>query len=85
MSTTMSDQQFLKKSIIFFIFGVILTLFLIMMGFVNAGTIGQRVLDERNALVESDASMLLQPVGQINVGDSCRTACRIYSSRSSRH
>ena len=68
MSTTMSDQQFLKKSIIFFIFGVILTLFLSMMGFVNAGTIGQRVLDERNALVESDASMLLQPVGQINVG-----------------
>ncbi|MDB4826350.1 c-type cytochrome [Gammaproteobacteria bacterium] len=68
MSTTMSEQQFLKKSIIFLIFGVILTLFLVMMGFVNAGTIGQRVLDERNALVESDASTLLQPVGQINVG-----------------
>ena len=68
MSSTMNDQQFLKKFSIFMISGVILTLFLIMMGLVNAGTIGQRVLDERNALVKSDAATLLQPVGQINVG-----------------
>ena len=85
MSTTMSDQQFLKKSIIFFIFGVILTLFLIMMGFVNAGTIGQRVLDERNALVESDASMLLQPVGQINVGTVAAQPVESIQVDSSRH
>ncbi len=68
MASSMSDQQFIKSFTIFLILGVILTLFLIAMGIVNAGTITQRVQDERNALAATGSTNTLAPVGQINVG-----------------
>jgi len=68
MASSMSDQQFIKSFTIFLILGVILTLFLIAMGIVNAGTITQRVQDERNALAATGSTNTLAPVGQMNVG-----------------
>ncbi|NBP95197.1 MAG: cytochrome c5 family protein [Gammaproteobacteria bacterium] len=38
------------------------------MGIVNAGTITQRVQDERNALAATGSTNTLAPVGQMNVG-----------------
>ncbi|MEK9941190.1 MAG: c-type cytochrome [Gammaproteobacteria bacterium] len=68
MASSMSDQQFIKSFTIFLILGVILTLFLIAMGIVNAGTITQRVQDERNTLAATGSTNTLAPVGQMNVG-----------------
>ena len=47
--------------------GVVLTLFLILLGNLNAGTINDQVRDGRNALAKAGSNNLLQPVGQISV------------------
>ena len=75
MSSGMSDQKFMKSFSIFLVLGVVLTLILILLGNLNAGTIGDQVRDERNALAESGNKNALQPVGQISVaGDEAAQA-----------
>ena len=75
MASSMSDQKFIKSFSIFLVLGVVLTLFLILLGNLNAGTIGDQVRDERNALAESGNKNALQPVGQISVtGDEAAHA-----------
>lgn len=71
MESGMSDQKFIKNFSIFLVLGVVLTLVLIFLGNLNAGTINDRVRDERNAMAETANNNTLQPVGQINVdGDN---------------
>ena len=67
MASSMSDQKFMKSFSIFLVLGVVLTLILILLGNLNAGTIGDRVRDERNAMAEAGNKNTLQPVGQISV------------------
>ncbi|MDP6551259.1 MAG: c-type cytochrome [Arenicellales bacterium] len=67
MASGMNDQKFIKSFTIFLVLGVVLTLFLIYLGNLNAGTITDRVRGERNAMAEAANSNALQPVGQINV------------------
>ena len=75
MSSGMSDQKFMKSFSIFLVLGVVLTLILILLGNLNAGTIGDQVRDERNALAESGNKNALQRVGQISVtGDEAAQA-----------
>ncbi len=66
MASSMSDQKFIKSFSIFLVLGVVLTLFLIFLGNLNAGTITDQVRDGRNAMAEA-ANNALQPVGQISV------------------
>ncbi len=73
MASNMSDQKLARSSAIFLVVGVVLTLFLIFLGNLTAGTITERVRDERNAMVQTGASEL-QPVGQITVGDQSETS-----------
>jgi cytochrome c5 len=69
MASNISDQQFTKSFIIFVVLGVVLTLFLVFLGNLNAGTITDRVRGERNEMAQSvSGSNSLQPVGQISVG-----------------
>lgn len=75
MASSMSDQKFIKSFSIFLVLGVVLTLFLILLGNLNAGTIGDQVRDGRNAMAESGNKNALQPVGQISVaGDEAAQA-----------
>ena len=75
MASGMSDQKFIKSFTIFLVLGVVLTLFLIYLGNLNAGTITDRVRDGRNAMAQTANNDALQPVGQINVaGDSAEPA-----------
>ena len=75
MASGMSDQKFIKSFTIFLVLGVVLTLFLIYLGNLNAGTITDRVRDGRNAMAQTVNNDALQPVGQINVaGDSAEPA-----------
>ena len=67
MASSMSDQKFIKNFSIFLVLGVVLTLFLIFLGNLNAGTINDQVRDGRNALAKAGSNNLLQPVGQISV------------------
>jgi cytochrome c5 len=67
MASSMSDQKFIKSFSIFLVLGVVLTLFLILLGNLNAGTINDQVRDGRNALAKAGSNNLLQPVGQISV------------------
>jgi len=70
----MSDQKFIKSFSIFLVLGVVLTLFLIFLGNLNAGTITDQVRSERNAMAEA-GNNALQPVGQISVaGDEAAQA-----------
>ena len=68
MASSMSDQQFLKSFTIFLVAGVILTLFLIGLGHVNAGSITAEVKAERRAMAAKTSPNTLAPVGQITVG-----------------
>jgi len=75
MSSSMSDQKFIKSFSIFLVLGVVLTLFLILLGNLNAGTITDQVRDGRNAMAEAGNKNALQPVGQISVaGDEAAQA-----------
>ncbi len=75
MASGMNDQKFIKSFTIFLVLGVVLTLFLIYLGNLNAGTITDRVRDGRNAMAQTANNDALQPVGQINVaGDSAEPA-----------
>ena len=75
MSSGMSDQKFMKSFSIFLVLGVVLTLFLILLGNLNAGTITNQVRDGRNAMAEAGNKNALQPVGQISVaGDEAAQA-----------
>ena len=67
MASSMSDQKFMKSFSIFLVMGVVLTLILILLGNLNAGTITDQVRDERNAMAEAGNKNTLQPVGQISV------------------
>ncbi len=67
MASGMSDQKLIKSSYIFIVLGVVLTLFLILLGNLNAGTINERQRDGRNAMAETTNTDALQPVGQISV------------------
>ena len=67
MASSMSDQKFIKSFSIFLVLGVVLTLFLILLGNLNAGTITDQVRDGRNAMAEAGNKNSLQPVGQISV------------------
>jgi len=67
MASGMSDQKFIKSFYIFIALGVVLTLFLILLGNLNAGTINDRQRDGRNAMAEAANTDALQPVGQISV------------------
>ena len=70
MSSSMSDQKLIKSFYIFIVLGVVLTLFLIFLGNLNAGTINDRQRDGRNAMAETGNTDALQPVGQISVADA---------------
>ena len=70
MSSSMSDQKLIKNFYIFVVLGVVLTLFLIFLGNLNAGTINDRQRDGRNAMAETANTDTLQPVGQISVADT---------------
>ena len=75
MASSMSDQKFIKNFSIFLVLGVVLTLFLIFLGNLNAGTINDQVRDGRNAMAEAGNNNSLQPVGQISVaGDEAAKA-----------
>ena len=75
MASSMSDQKFMKSFSIFLVLGVVLTLILILLGNLNAGTIGDQVRDGRNAMAEAGNKNALQPVGQISVtGDEAAQA-----------
>ena len=75
MASSMSDQKFIKSFSIFLVLGVVLTLFLILLGNLNAGTITDQVRDGRNAMAEAGNNNSLQPVGQISVaGDEAAKA-----------
>ena len=75
MASSMSDQKFIKSFSIFLVLGVVLTLFLILLGNLNAGTITDQVREERNAMAEASDKNALQPVGQISVaGDEAAQA-----------
>ena len=75
MASSMSDQKFIKSFSIFLVLGVVLTLFLILLGNLNAGTITDQVREERNAMAEASDKSALQPVGQISVaGDEAAQA-----------
>ena len=75
MASSMSDQKFIKSFSIFLVLGVVLTLLLILLGNLNAGTITDQVRDERNAMAEAGNKNALQPVGQISVaGDEAAQA-----------
>ena len=75
MASSMSDQKFIKNFSIFLVLGVVLTLFLIFLGNLNAGTINDQVRDGRNAMAQAGNNNSLQPVGQINVaGDEAAKA-----------
>ncbi len=67
MASGMNDQKFIKSFYIFIALGVVLTLFLILLGNLNAGTINDRQRDGRNAMAEAANTDALQPVGQISV------------------
>lgn len=67
MASGVSDQKFIKSLSIFIVLGVVLTLFLILLGNLNAGTINERQRDGRNAMAETPNKNALQPVGQISV------------------
>jgi cytochrome c5 len=67
MASGISDQKFIKSLSIFIVLGVVLTLFLILLGNLNAGTINERQRDGRNAMAETPNENALQPVGQISV------------------
>ena len=74
MASSMSDQKFIKSFSIFLVLGVVLTLFLILLGNLNAGTITDQVRDGRNAMAKASTNAL-QPVGQISVaGDEAAQA-----------
>lgn len=70
MASSMSDQKLIKSFYIFIVLGVVLTLFLIFLGNLNAGTINDRQRDGRNAMAETGNTDALQPVGQISVADA---------------
>ena len=70
MSSSMSDQKLIKSFYIFIVLGVVLTLFLIFLGNLNAGTINDRQRDGRNAMAETANTDTLEPVGQISVADA---------------
>ena len=75
MASSMSDQKFIKSFSIFLVLGVVLTLFLIFLGNLNAGTINDQVPDGRNAMAEAGNNNSLQPIGQISVaGDEAAHA-----------
>ena len=75
MASSMSEQKFIKNFSIFLVLGVVLTLFLIFLGNLNAGTINDQVRDGRNAMAEAGNNNSLQPVGQISVaGDEAAKA-----------
>ena len=75
MASNMTDQQFTKGFSIFLALGIVLTLFLILLGNIAAGTITERVRAERNEMAASGlATQHLQPVGQLNLGESASTA-----------
>jgi cytochrome c5 len=75
MASSMSDQKFIKSFSIFLVLGVVLTLFLIFLGNLNAGTINDQVRDGRNAMAEAGNNNSLQPIGQISVaGDEAAQA-----------
>ena len=75
MASSMSDQKFIKNFSIFLVLGVVLTLFLIFLGNLNAGTINDQVRDGRNAMAQAGNNNSLQPVGQISVaGDEAAKA-----------
>jgi len=75
MASSMSDQKFIKSFSIFLVLGVVLTLFLIFLGNLNAGTINDQVRDGRNAMAEAGNNNSLQPIGQISVaGDEAAKA-----------
>ena len=70
MASGVSDQKFIKSLSIFIVLGVVLTLFLILLGNLNAGTINERQRDGRNAMAETPNKNVLQPVGQISVASA---------------
>ena len=70
MASGISDQKFIKSLSIFIVLGVVLTLFLILLGNLNAGTINERQRDGRNAMAETPYKNVLQPVGQISVASA---------------
>ena len=70
MASGISDQKFIKSLSIFIVLGVVLTLFLILLGNLNAGTINERQRDGRNAMAETPNKNVLQPVGQISVASA---------------
>ncbi|MDP6531229.1 MAG: hypothetical protein QF375_05020, partial [Arenicellales bacterium] len=75
MASNMTDQQFTKGFGIFLGLGIVLTLFLILLGNITAGTITERIRTERNEMAASGlATQHLQPVGQLNLGESASTA-----------
>ena len=75
MASSMSDQKLIKSFSIFLVLGVVLTLFLIFLGNLNAGTINDQVRDGRNAMAQAGNNNSLQPVGQISVaGDEAAKA-----------
>ena len=53
MASGISDQKLIKSLSIFIVLGVVLTLFLILLGNLNAGTINERQRDGRNAMAET--------------------------------
>ena len=67
MASSMSDQKLIKSFYVFIVLGVVLTLFLIFLGNLNAGTVNDRQRDGRNAMAETSNKDALQPVGQISV------------------
>ena len=67
MASSMSDQKLIKNFYVFIVLGVVLTLFLIFLGNLNAGTVNERQRDGRNAMAQTPNKDALQPVGQISV------------------
>lgn len=68
MADSMTDEKFIKIFGIFIVLGVILTLALIFLGNINAGSVTQEVRKERNAMVTNNSDENgLEPVGSLNI------------------